>query len=207
MNALQRQALTSAGILAAFAVVAGALLAGANRLTAERIAANERQTVVRQLQEILPPESYDNALLEDTRELTLPDSFSRPGPDTLHIARRAGEPVAAILPVTAPNGYNGAIDLLVGINRDNRIIAVRVTRHRETPGLGDGIEAKRSDWIHQFAGASLERPARWAVKKDGGDFTSLTGATITPRAVIQAVRGALEYFATHQDEIFVDGDL
>ncbi len=202
----QREALRSAGLLAAFAVVGSALLATANWATKDRIAENERQTMIRQLQEILPPDSYDNALLNDTRQLELPSSISPQGPDTLYIARREGHAVAAILPITAPNGYNGAIDMLVGIRRDGRIAAVRVIKHRETPGLGDGIDISRGDWISQFDNTTLKRPLRWAVKKDGGPFDQLTGATITPRAVVKAVHGALQYFSQNQQEIFADGE-
>ncbi len=200
----QREALISAAILALFAVVGSGALAAAHWATKERIADNERQAVIRQLQEILPPGSYDNALLEDSRELVLPERISPKGPDTVYIARRDGQAVAAILPVTAPNGYNGAIDLLVGIRRDGTLAAVRVVKHRETPGLGDGIDASRGDWIHQFDGRSLNNPQRWAVRKDGGSFDQLTGATITPRAVVKAVHGALEYFEQHAQEIFAD---
>lgn len=200
------QALLSAGVLALFAVVGSAVLATAHWATRDRIAANERAVVIRQLQEILPAGSYDNKLLEDTLERDLPRSFSPPGMDTIHIARRGGGAFAAILPVTAPNGYNGAIDMLVGIHRDGRIAAVRVVKHRETPGLGDGIDASRGDWIQQFDNKSLLNPERWAVRKDGGSFDQLTGATITPRAVVRAVHGALAWFDEHQQEIFADDE-
>ncbi len=207
MNETQKQALRSAGVLAAFAVVGSALLASANWLTRDRIAENERQSMIRQLEEILPPDSYDNALLQDTRSLEMPAAISPPGADTIYIARRHGHPVAAILPVTAPNGYSGAIDMLVGVQRDGRIVAVRITKHRETPGLGDGIDRSRSDWVTQFDNRSLNNPENWAVRKDGGSFDQLTGATITPRAVVKAVHGALTYFKTHQQDIFGDGEL
>lgn len=207
MNDTQRQAFKSAALLAAFAVTGSALLALANEATRDRIAENERLETVRQLQQILPAGSYDNALLEDTLEMTLPADISRPGPDTIHLARRGDTVVAAILPVTAPNGYSGAIDLLLGVRRDGTIAAARVTRHRETPGLGDGIDLERSDWIRQFADRSLNNPLRWAVDKDDGPFDSLTGATITPRAVVQAIHGALQFVAAHRKEIFGDGRL
>ncbi len=207
MNEAQKQALRSAAVLATFAVIGSALLASANWLTRERIAENERQSMIAQLQEILPADSYDNALLQDTRTLTLPGNISPPGEDTLYIARRNGMAVAAILPVTAPNGYSGAIDMLVGIRRDGTVAAVRITRHRETPGLGDGIDRSRSDWITQFDNTSLNKPENWAVRKDGGNFDQLTGATITPRAVVKAVHGALAYFKDHQQDIFGDGDV
>lgn len=204
-NAIRQEALRAARLLAAFAVAGSTVLAAAHWATKDRIAHNERQAMIQQLQEILPAGSYDNDLLADTREMNLPQNISGPGTDTLYIARLQGHAVAAILPVTAPNGYSGAIEMLVGIHRDGRVATVRVTKHRETPGLGDGIEARRSDWILQFDGRSLQQPARWAVKKDGGTFDQLTGATITPRAVVKAVHGALEFFAARHKEIFTDG--
>ena len=158
--------------------------------------------MLRQLQEILPPDSYDNALLQDTRITTLPAQLSPQGEDTLYIARRQGTPVAVIIPATAPNGYNGAIDLLVGVRSDGRLAAVRVSKHRETPGLGDGIDKSRGDWIDQFQGRSLGNPEKWAVRKDGGPFDQLTGATITPRAIVKTVQDTLQWFEGHRDWVF-----
>src|SRR5690606_27069458 len=108
------------------------------------------------------------------------------------------------LTVTAPNGYGGAIRLLVGIREDGTVAGVRVIDHRETPGLGDGIEIEKSDWMTDFEGRSLGDPPvqRWRVKKDGGEFDQFTGATITPRAVVTAVRNALIYFRTHRQALF-----
>ena len=204
---IRRAALRAGLILATFAIVGSAILASANWATRERIADNERLVMVRQLQEILPAGSYDNALLEDTLALNLPKSITPSNPVTAYLARRNDYPVAVILPVTAPNGYSGAIELLVGVQRDGRIAAVRVVKHRETPGLGDGIDTSRGDWIHQFEGTSLNKPEVWAVRKDGGNFDQLTGATITPRAIVRAVHGALEYVHAHHKEIFGDGDV
>lgn len=205
MKEIQRQALISAAVLAGFAVVGSALLASANWGTKDRIAENERMAMLSQLQEILPPHSYDNALLQDTLQMNLPSNISPPGEDTLYLARRDGKPVAVIVPVTAPNGYNGAIEMLVGIQRDGQVAAVRITKHRETPGLGDGIDKSRSDWIDQFDGHSLHNPEHWAVRKDGGTFDQLTGATITPRAIVKAVHGALDWFDTAREQLFEDG--
>lgn len=202
-----KQAVFSAAVLGGFAIIGAGLLATAYWATKDRIAENERQAMVRQLQEILPANSYDNALLDDTVMIELPASISEPGPDTIHLARRTGQIWAAIVPVTAPNGYNGAIDLLVGIKRDGSVAAVRVSQHRETPGLGDGIDKSRGDWIDQFDGKSLNNPERWAVRKDGGSFDQLTGATITPRAIVKAVHLALEFVAEHHEDIFTDGKL
>ena len=103
-------------------------------------------------------------------------------------------------------GYRsgGSIRILVGIDVDGVVTGVRILQHRETPGLGDKIDSTRSDWVHQFAGRSLLDPVTtsWAIKRDGGDFDQLTGASITPRAVIGALRDTLEYFDAHREEIF-----
>ncbi|MGJ8668297.1 MAG: electron transport complex subunit RsxG [Oceanococcus sp.] len=201
---VRHQALISAGVLATFAVIGSAILATANWLTADRIAENERLAMLRQLQEILPAGSYDNALLQDTLSVTLPASISPEGVDTLYIARRQNTPVAVIIPATAPNGYNGAIDLLIGIHADGRIAAVRVSKHRETPGLGDGIDKSRGDWIDQFDGRAFLNPEKWAVRKDGGPFDQLTGATITPRAIVKTVHGTLAWFKDNQASVMSD---
>jgi electron transport complex protein RnfG len=119
-------------------------------------------------------------------------------------ALKDAKPVALVMSVIAPDGYSGSIKLLVGINTDGTLSGVRAVAHRETPGLGDAIEEQRSDWVQQFNGASLENPPldRWKVRKDGGDFDQLTGATITPRAVVQAVRNALLYYRQHRETLF-----
>jgi electron transport complex protein RnfG len=121
----------------------------------------------------------------------------------VYLAKRGGEPVAVILPVLAKEGYTGPIRLIVGIAPDGRILGVRVVEHKETPGLGDKIDIKKSDWILGFNGRSLGNPdqAGWQVKKDGGEFDALTGATITPRAVVKAVHAALMFFDTHQQQL------
>ena len=116
---------------------------------------------------------------------------------------------AAVLTAVAPEGYGGGIRLLVAINYDGTLAGVRVLSHHETPGLGDKIEAERSDWILQFEGLSLENPAprNWRVKKDGGRFDQFTGATITPRAVVAAVYDALVYFEAHREALFERDDV
>ena len=124
-------------------------------------------------------------------------------PARAYPARIGGETRAVVLEVVAPDGYSGEIRLLVGIHADGRVAGVRVTAHKETPGLGDYIEATRGPWIRQFDGRSLDDPPteQWRVKKDGGRFDYLAGATVTPRAVVKAVRRALEYFAAHRAEL------
>lgn len=199
-----RQALISGGLLAVIALLGTALLAGVHGLTRERIAEQERLAVQRQLNAVLPPAAYDNAPYDDRIEVLDPGFFHHDAPVTVFRARRQGRPVAVILDHVAPDGYNGAIRLLTAIGVDGRIAGVRVISHRETPGLGDPIEAERSDWIHGFDGRSLADPSEdgWAVRRDGGQFDQFTGATITPRAVVEAVQRALEYHRLHQAELY-----
>jgi len=157
------------------------------------------------LLEVLPPDSHDNELLDNTIALAADPLLANTGETTAYLATKNQQPVAVILPVTAAEGYGGAIHLLVGIYRDGRVSGVRVTPpHAETPGLGDKIEMHKSDWILTFNGRQLNQSNSpdWAVKKDGGNFDSFTGATITPRAVVGAVKNALAYFNQHQHELF-----
>lgn len=192
--------------LLGFALVAVSLLALVDLTAAPRIAEAEARDRLQTLQQVLPPGSYDNDLLNHTRSIELPAALSAPGPDTIWQARLQDEAVAVILPVRAPDGYSGAIDLLVGIAKSGKLLGVRVTQHRETPGLGDAIDIARSDWILQFDGRALGQPPleRWKVRKDGGDFDQLTGATITPRAIVKAVRAALRFHQEQAAELYSD---
>jgi electron transport complex protein RnfG len=194
----------AAGVLCGFAVLGALLVAVTWESTAERIAANERAYLLRTLAEVLPEGEYDNAVYEDAITVRDPDLLGTDEPVTVYRARDGGTPVAAVLTPTAPAGYSGPIRLLVGIRADGRVSGVRVVSHRETPGLGDKVEVERSDWIPGFKGLSLGNPLPedWAVQRDGGVFDQFTGATITPRAVVSAVRDALIYFRQHRDALF-----
>lgn len=204
MSSNDSRAWRSGMLLALIAAGGVALLAGVDRLTAERIRAQEVRVLRERLAQVLPPEVYDNDLRKDQVSVRDPAFFGHGDPVRVYRARRAGQPAAVIMQVTAPDGYNGDIRLLVGIYHDGQLSGVRVIRHRETPGLGDPIEARRSDWITRFAGRSLgdPPPGGWAVRRDGGEFDQFTGATVTPRAVVGAVRRALEYHQAHRDELF-----
>ncbi|WP_457980568.1 electron transport complex subunit RsxG [Ectopseudomonas composti] len=199
---ISRSMLKNALVLGLFAIGTVGTVALLQQGTAERIAAAEREAQVRALAEILPAGSYDNHLLDNRIELNAPELGHR-SPQSAYLALKSGQPSALILPVTAPDGYSGAIHLLVGIFADGRLAGVRVLSHKETPGLGDKIELVKSDWILGFAGKSLNNPGEdgWAVKKDRGDFDQFAGATITPRAVVKAVHGALRYFDTHRVQL------
>lgn len=193
----------SAVSLGLVAIIGTTLLTGVDKLTAERIREQERRVILERLGQIIP-ENHDNSLLDDRFTFRDEQHFPKGQTVTAYRARIRGEPVAVVLKFTAVNGYSGDIHLLTGINADGSLRGVRVTGHRETPGLGDGIELAKSDWILGFDGRSLGNPSRdaWAVRRDGGDFDQFTGATITPRAIVHAVRLALEFFETNRSLLF-----
>jgi len=203
-----RQIIITTIILLLFAVIGTSMVAYTFEQTREQISANERATLLRKLHRLIPADQYDNVLLEDTVTARDDALLGSDEPVMVYRARNNGEPVALVIAAIAPDGYSGSIKLLVGINVDGTLSGVRVVTHRETPGLGDAIDESRSDWIRIFDGKSLQSPdlSRWAVKKDGGDFDQLTGATITPRAVVKAVRNALLYYRDHQEALFAPAD-
>ena len=191
-------------VLALFAVVGTGMVAATYEGTKDRIAANERQALLDSLFTIVPQDRLDNDIVTDNLTVTDQKMLGTPKPVTVYRARKDGKPVAAVLAPVAPDGYSGNIRLLVGINHDGSLAGVRVIAHKETPGLGDPIEEQKSDWILGFDGKSLAEPEEsgWAVKKDGGIFDQFTGATITPRAVVNEVHRSLQYFNAHRDELF-----
>lgn len=199
-----RNMLISAVLLALFAIVGTTLVATTHNVTAERIALNERQALLSALHTLIPPDSHDNDIFSDYIEVRDPRLLGTRGAVTVYRARQNGEPVAAVLTPVAPDGYGGAIKLLVAVRYDGTVAGVRVMSHHETPGLGDKIEREKSDWITTFEGKSLDQPprAKWKVQKDGGVFDQFTGATITPRAVVSSVYNALRYYNAHREEIF-----
>ncbi len=202
----RRQILLSGVFLWLFAVAGTTLVALTEFTTYDAIVENERQVLLRNLYALLPPDRLDNDIANDSIELAADPLLGTEAPSTLYRARKGGEPVAVIFNSIAPNGYSGKIHLLVGVYVDGSLAGVRVIKHAETPGLGDGIEIRKSPWIKGFDGKSLSDPteARWAVRRDGGDFDQLTGATITPRAVIGAVKNTLLYYRQNTDKIFAD---
>lgn len=183
-------------LLGGFSLLAAALLTIGDQVTREPIAARRAEDLNASLSQVLPPALHDNDLLADP--LTLPDSDGQPL--TIYRALR-GYQVTGVAFRTSGVGYAGPIELLVGIAADGRILGARVLTHAETPGLGDKIEVTRDDWILAFDGRALGDPPleRWAVAKDDGDFDQFTGATITPRAVVKAIKDALLFYADHRD--------
>lgn len=192
-------------VLALFALVTSLILATTNELTYERIEQSEREAAQRALLEIIPLERHDNDMLMDVQPV--PEQFwatlglKKGG--NIHIARDQGQPVAAIIPAVTPDGYSGAISMIIGVNFNGSVAGVRVVDHRETPGLGDKVDLKKSDWILSFNGKSLVNPQAdgWKVKKEGGEYDAFTGATITPRAVINQVLKTLQYFEDDRERL------
>lgn len=204
MNAVLKHALVTAGILIAFTVVGTAMLAGTFETTREPIAQSEREARLQLLAQVMPAALHDNDLLQDAVLLPPADLLGQRTPSVAYRARQDDVPSGVILEAIAPDGYSGDIKLLIGIAADGRITGVRVLAHKETPGLGDYIDIDHGDWIKNFDGKSLAilPDAAWRVKKDGGQFDYMTGATITPRAVVKAVHKALQYFEAQRATIF-----
>lgn len=199
-----RTMLIGGALLAMFAAIGVAIVSYTWNQTRPRIQENERNVLVRTLNDVLPVEHYNNDLIGDAVVVEDRELLGTPSPVTVYRAYRDDQPVAALFTSVAPDGYSGEIHLLIGVMADGTISGVRVLAHRETPGLGDFIEIERSDWIRHFSGKSLDNPPpqRWRVKRDGGAFDQVTGATITPRAVVRAVRNTLIYFEQHRDDLF-----
>jgi electron transport complex protein RnfG len=174
------------------------------QLTHERIARNERLWLIAKLDALVPPELRDNDFYADRIKIRSRDMLGTDAPVTAYRARKAGAPAAIILSPTAPDGYGGAIELLVAIAYDGSVLGVQVLAHRETPGIGDGFEPRRSSWLHSFKQKSLHNPPpeRWTIRKDGGDFDQFTGASVTPRAITKAVRRTLEYYRANREMLF-----
>lgn len=186
-------------LLGLFALVTAAIIAITHEATKERISEARWRAAQAALYELIPPELHDNDLVADT--LPIPAEFATMlGLDKealdeykIHVARKDGEAFAVIVPTIAPDGYSGPIEMIMAIHKDGSIIGVRVTRHNETPGLGDAIEVRKSNWILSLNGktraSSFEKQ-----KRQDSEFDQLTGATITHTAVTRQVQRTLSFF-------------
>lgn len=194
---------TLVGIAAVLTVV---LVVLAN-VTRDRIVHNQQAWIKEHLDALVAPPSYDNDPLTDTIEVTSPGLLGTTAPVTAYRMRKAGLPVAVAIRSIAPNGYRGPLELLVAIAPGGPLLGVQVIRHNETPGLGDAFENRDRGWLEKFRGLSLSNPPqqRWSVRRDGGDFDAFTGATITPRAIVGAVRRTLEFYQGNEDRLYQDG--
>ena len=195
-----KNALRTGTILLVFALVATAMLAFTHARTEPTITRSQQAEKLALINQVLPAALYDNDLLASQQVVAPDELLGTRLPSAMWIARRGGAVSAVVLEAVAPDGYGGDIALVIGIGVDGTVTGVRVTTHRETPGLGDYIVRSKSPWIEQFVGKSLTDPEAkyWKVAKDGGRFDARAGATITPRAVVKAVRNALDYFARHR---------
>ena len=205
MKTIFRSMGMAALILAGFSVVGAGLVAVTYTSTKDIIAEAQQAALEASLNQLVPADRYDNRVVEDAIEIIASEWLGTDQPVTVYRARKNGQPVALFATPYAPDGYSGPIQLLIGVYADGTLAGVRVLAHKETPGLGDGIDEKRSPWILAFTGKSLENPPleRWKVKKDGGAFDQFTGATVTPRAIVKATRTFLEYVQTHRDALFI----
>jgi electron transport complex protein RnfG len=198
-QAIKKNTLT----LTIFAVTCTALVGAVNFFTKDIIATQQQQELLKTLYQVIPAERLDNDLANDCQFIQDKDLLGSSDIQTAYIARKDNIPVAIAITSIAPDGYSGKINLLVAINVDGSLSGVRVIHHNETPGLGDKVETRRSDWIYAFNGKVLsdENNARWAVKKDGGMFDQFTGATITPRAVVKAIKNTILYFNANKESL------
>ncbi|HTN93077.1 MAG TPA: electron transport complex subunit RsxG [Gallionella sp.] len=191
-----------------FALIGTAVLALTHELTREPIARSEESEKLKLINQIAPASDYDNDIIKDSRQLAADDLLGSDDTTVAYIGQLKDRPSIAVIQATAPDGYGGSIRLIVSIRSDaegnGKIGGVRVISHNETPGLGDYIEIAKSKWITIFNRKSLDDPGEdgWKVKKDGGTFDYMAGATITPRAVVTAVHRVLQYYAQHRDELF-----
>lgn len=193
ISTMRRHATT----LALFAALTTGLTALVNSLTKPTIA---HQTQLQQkalLDQVIPPDIYDNNILQECYLVT-DEALGTASAHHLYIARKGDIPVAAAVESSAPEGYSGAIHLLIGADFHGKVFGVRVTEHHETPGLGDKIDLRVSDWITRFTGRTVQGAddRQWAVKKDGGEYDQFTGATITPRAVVNASKRTALFMQT-----------
>ncbi len=197
------EAMKKSGLsLAFFACVSVIFVVGTHFLVRDRVAKNDEMMLLKNINQIIPPERYDNNLVE-SEFLLKAEQSGLENDAIIFLASKKNQPLTTIFEITTLRGY-GVITLLVGINaKDQSLAGVRVVHHTETPGLGDKIEIKKSDWILSFNGKSLENPklSGWFVKKDGGEFDQFTGATITPRAVVNTTKSVLLYAKDHLTEL------
>lgn len=199
-----KHSFSTAMVMVAFSLLGTGLLVYTYQATIKAIAKSESEAKLKLFTQVLSRQEYDNDLLNDRKPVPKGGLLGNRDNTSAYIAKLQGQPRAVILETLAPDGYSGDIKLLIAVRVDGSLAGVRVLAHKETPGLGDYIDLAHGDWIRLFEGLSLEnKPLKaWKVKKDGGDFDYMAGATITPRAVVKAVAKAMQYVSEHQSELF-----
>jgi len=200
-NSVLRSIMLNSFALGSFALICTIIIALTYINTADNIKQQKKLAELKTFYQIVPKNLYDNDLLTDNINMQVQQLGHRQA-QTIYLAKRQGQPTVVVYPVTTTDGYSGDISYIIGVNiDDNSIAGVRVVSHQETPGLGDKIELRKSQWILSFNGLSLENTQAedWTVKKNGGRFDGFTGATITPRSVTRSIARTLNY---HQ--LFID---
>ncbi len=204
MKRIARSTLQTAINLVFFAVIGTAILASTFYMTHDAIVKSEEAEKLKLIMQIVPSSLFDNDIIQDTLSIPTDPLLGNEDSTLAYRARLKGEPSAVVLEAVAPDGYSGKISIILAVRANGELAGVRVVSHKETPGLGDYIELPKNPWIKVFDGKSREvyKDADWKVKKDGGQFDYMTGATITPRAVVKAVNKALIYFAENREKLF-----
>ncbi len=208
MKRIARSTLQTAINLVFFAVLGTTVLASTFFLTHDAIVKSEEGEKLKLISQIVPTELFDNDIIQDKIDVPPSELLGTDDVTTAYRARLKGEPSAVVLECIAPDGYSGKIWMILAVRANGELAGVRVVAHKETPGLGDYIELPKSPWIKGFDGKSraVYKDADWKVKKDGGQFDYMAGATITPRAVVKAVNKALIYFEQNRDKLFVPAE-
>ena len=203
LDALRQRLDYQTYLLAACALLASLLMGFGDLITKGSIEQRQAEDLQATLGQVLPADIYDNDILAERKFIDSVGEETGFDRTEVYVARKGSEFSAAAFKLLALGGYSGAITLMMGVDKDGKLLGVRVIAHAETPGLGDKIEAQKSNWILEFAGKSLENTplTAWRVKKDGGEFDQFAGATVTPRAVVKGVAGGLQFFERHKGEI------
>lgn len=190
--------------LALFACICTLIVSSINVLTKDAIKEQQQKALLRSLNQVIPKTAYDNELQANCITISNQPLLGNLKPHRIYRAFLNDAPSAAIIETTAPDGYSGNIELLVSIDYVGAITGVRAVTHQETPGLGDKIDRSKSLWVDNFVGQTLTEAntSNWAVKKDGGQFDQFTGATITPRAVVNAIKNTLTFFNNNKTFLF-----
>jgi len=201
IDAIIKAMTKNALILALFALLATSLIGATYWLTQDTINQQAKIQLSKRLDQVIAPQSHDNDLIKSCQYISDPALGPNP-PHLLFLAKKEGKLMGAAIEAIAPDGYSGNINILIGFNENAAISGVRILRHNETPGLGDKISKRVSNWVDAFVGKkpTSNQDPRWSVKKDGGDFDQFTGATITPRAVVKAIKKASVYYQAHYAE-------
>ena len=199
-----RKVSITASTMIIFSLVASAALSISYFLTKTPIEESDARAKRMFLNQVVPSNLYDNNLVKDTISVGPNPLIGNKKNIDIYRAKKNNQVVAVIIETIAPDGYSGEIKTLVGIGQKDKILGVRVITHKETPGLGDYIEVDKSHWIKNFNLKSLDEMGEkeWAVKKDGGDFDYVSGATITARAVVKSTYKSLLYVKENKKRLF-----